>query len=35
MNFKKAIILGLTFLISTLTYAQEQVKKEEENPILV
>jgi hypothetical protein len=29
MNFKKTIPFGLTFLISTLIYAQEQEKKEE------
>ncbi|KHJ36488.1 hypothetical protein PBAC_33480 [Pedobacter glucosidilyticus] len=32
MNFKRTIILGIAFLISTLTYAQEQEKKIEENP---
>lgn len=32
MNLKKTIILGVALLISTLTYAQEQEKKDEENP---
>lgn len=32
MNFKKAVIFGVVFLISTFTYAQEQEKNEEENP---
>lgn len=32
MNFKKVVLLGAIFFISTFTYAQEQAKKEEENP---
>ncbi|WP_066839750.1 hypothetical protein [Rufibacter ruber] len=32
MNLKKTVILVVAFFISTLTYAQEQEKKEKENP---